>query len=151
MYSSCDIGRIDRAMNKFKKVHIHTVKNGYAADIKGRQYMYFGDEDLVAGLFVHLGLDIELPQDIDISKAILEAVLSWPTLADMTTANATLLAEIKELRDDVKTLRDRNAYLDGQRLRLQRDMAKLQSRYEYATERIYELDKMLGKKKKYFK
>ena len=49
-----------------KKVTVRTLPNGYALTIGGREYMYFSEETLAAGIFDHLLLGNNKESDVNL-------------------------------------------------------------------------------------
>ncbi len=81
-----------------KKVTIRTLPNGYELTIGGREYMYFSEETLAAGIFDHLLLGNNKESDINLSANLMEAAATWQTIGEAIKANALLLRDNKALK-----------------------------------------------------
>ena len=82
----------------FKKVTVHTLPNGYELTIGGREFMYFNEETLAAGIFDHLLLGNNKDSDSNLSANLIEAAATWQTIGEAVKANALLMSDIKALR-----------------------------------------------------
>lgn len=82
----------------FKKVTVHTLPNGYELTIGVREYMYFNEETLAAGIFDHLLLGNNKDSDSNLSANLIEAAATWQTIGENLKANALLMSDIKALR-----------------------------------------------------
>ena len=105
-----------------KKVTVRTLPNGYELTIGGREYMYFNEETLAAGIFDHLLLGNNKESDINLSANLMEAAASWQTIGEAIKANALLIR-------DNKALKKRNSELGkiNEKLLLEND--RLQDEY----------------------
>lgn len=81
-----------------KKVTVRTLPNGYELTIGGREYMYFSEETLAAGIFDHLLLGNNKESDINLSANLMEAAATWQTIGEAVKANALLLRDNKALK-----------------------------------------------------
>jgi hypothetical protein len=82
----------------FKKVTVRTIPNGYELSIGGREYMYFNEETLAAGIFDHLLLGNNKESDVSLSANLMEAAATWQTIGEAVKANAILLRDNKALK-----------------------------------------------------
>lgn len=105
-----------------KKVTVRTLPNGYELTIGGREYMYFSEETLAAGIFDHLLLGNNKESDVSLSANLMEAAATWQTIGEAVKANAPLLR-------DNKALKKRNSELGkiNEKLLLEND--RLQDEY----------------------
>lgn len=81
-----------------KKVAVRTLPNGYELTIGGREYMYFSEETLAAGIFDHLLLGNNKESDVSLSANLMEAAATWQTISEAVKANALLLRDNKALK-----------------------------------------------------
>lgn len=84
--------------NTLKKVTVRTLPNGYELTIGCREYMYFSEETLAAGIFDHLLLGNNKESDINLSANLMEAAATWHTIGEAIKANAILLRDNKALK-----------------------------------------------------
>ena len=105
-----------------KKVTVRTLPNDYELTIGGREYMYFSEETLAAGIFEHLLLGNNKESDINLSANLMEAAATWQAIGEAVKANALLLR-------DNKALKKRNSELGkiNEKLLLEND--RLQDEY----------------------
>lgn len=81
-----------------KKVTVRTLPNGYELTIGGREYMYFSEETLAAGIFDHLLLGNNKESDINMSANLMEAAATWQTIGEAVKVNALLIRHYKALK-----------------------------------------------------
>ena len=92
---------------KKKKRHIEVMShpNGYSLDIDKKSYMYFDEQSLMAGIFYHLGIEIAEEADIDFANNLLQAAALWPTAGDAINANAALMTDRQQARENENRIR----------------------------------------------
>lgn len=81
-----------------KNVAVRTLPNGYELTIGSREYMYFSEESLAAGIFDHLLLGNNKDSDSNLSENLIEAAATWQTIGEAIKANAILLRDNKALK-----------------------------------------------------
>lgn len=81
--------------DKRTNITVHTVPNGYTLNVSGKEYMYFNQEMLMAGIFSHLALGMKNDIANNIILSLMEAASQWPTAGEAITANAQLISERK--------------------------------------------------------
>lgn len=92
---------------KDKRINItvHTVPNGYTLNVSGKEYMYFNQEMLMAGIFSHLALGMKNDIANNIILSLMEAASQWPTAGEAITANAQLISERKNAQRNERVAR----------------------------------------------
>lgn len=115
---------------KDKRINItvHTVPNGYTLNVNGKEYMYFNQEMLMAGIFSHLALGLKNDIANNIILSLMEAASQWPTAGEAITANAQLISDRKNAQRNERVARKQlsqmekkyqsifNSYTDAKRL-----------------------------------
>lgn len=81
-----------------KNMTVRTLPNGYELTIGGREYMYFSEETLAAGIFDHLLLGNNKESDINLSANLMEAAATWQSIGEAIKANALLIRDYKALK-----------------------------------------------------
>ncbi len=66
------------AKKQFIKVSVKTLPNGYSLDVDGKGYMYFTLQELVEGIFVHVGLHKLDWLERDTITDLMTACATWP-------------------------------------------------------------------------
>ena len=90
---------VDMSKKKaLKKVAVRTLPNGYELAIGSREYLYFSEETLAAGIFDHLLLGNNKDSDSNLSANLIEAAATWQTIGEAVKANALLMSDNKALR-----------------------------------------------------
>lgn len=110
-----------------KKVTVRTLPNGYELTIGGREYMYFSEETLAAGIFDHLLLGNNKDSDSNLSANLMEAAASWQTIGEAIKANAILLRDNKALKKKNSELGKINEKLLLENDRLQDEYSNLKT------------------------
>lgn len=99
-----------------KQINIMTHNNGYALTVGDAKYMYFTEEKLVEGIFVHIALGIEDYMSQENIQSLITACATWPKEGDAIQAAATLMDENESLREKImrlqKTIRDLKERID---------------------------------------
>lgn len=86
------------AKKQLTKVSVHTLPNGYSLDVAGRGYMYFTLQELVEGIFVHVGLQKLDWIDRDTITNLMTACATWPKEGDAIQQAARLTAQVETLQ-----------------------------------------------------
>lgn len=86
------------AKKQLTKVSVQTLPNGYSLDVDGKGYMYFTLQELLEGIFVHVGLHKLDWLDRDTITNLMTACATWPKEGDAIQEAARLTAQIESLR-----------------------------------------------------
>lgn len=86
------------AKKQFLKVIVQTLPNGYSLDVDGKSYMYFTLQELMEGIFVHVGLHKLDWLDRDTITDLMTACATWPKEGDAIQEAARLTAQIESLQ-----------------------------------------------------
>ena len=86
------------AKKQFIKVSVQTLPNGYSLDVDGKGYMYFTLQELVEGIFVHVGLHKLDWLDRDTITNLMTACATWPNEGDAIQEAARLTAQVEDLQ-----------------------------------------------------
>lgn len=86
------------AKKQFLKVSVQTFPNGYSLDVEGKGYMYFTIQELLEGIFVHVGLKKTDWLDRDTITDLMTACATWPKEGDAIQEAARLTAQIETLQ-----------------------------------------------------
>lgn len=86
------------AKKQLTKVSVQTLPNGYSLDVDGKGYMYFTLQELMEGIFVHVGLHKLDWLDRDTITDIMTACATWPKEGDAIQEAARLTAQIESLQ-----------------------------------------------------
>jgi hypothetical protein len=86
------------AKKQLTKVSIQTLPNGYSLDVDGKGYMYFTLQELLEGVFVHVGLHKLDWLDRDTITGLMTACATWPKEGDAIQEAASLTAQIESLQ-----------------------------------------------------
>ena len=104
------------AKKQFTKVSVQTLPNGYSLDVDGKGYMYFTIQELVEGIFVHVGLHKLDWLDSDTITDLMTACATWPKEGDAIQQAARLTAQVEALQQSrtkdastIATLKDQLA------------------------------------------
>ena len=91
-------------MGKLQEIHVSMLPNGYDVKIGKKNMLYFNEQELLEGLFVHVGLKID---DYINKQTIHDLMTACATYPDGTKALediSRLENVIKELREKINTL-----------------------------------------------
>lgn len=124
IHSGADIMIKKKAL---KKVTVRTLPNGYELTIGGREYMYFSEETLAAGIFDHLLIGNNKESDINLSANLMEAAATWQTIGEAVKANAVLMKDNKALKKRNNELGKINEKLILENDRLQDEYSSLKT------------------------
>lgn len=86
------------AKKQLTKVSVQTLPNGYSLDVDGKGYMYFTLQELMEGIFVHVGLHKLDWLDRDTITDLMTACATWPKEGDAIQEAARLTAQIESLQ-----------------------------------------------------
>lgn len=86
------------AKKQFIKVSVQTLPNGYSLDVDGKGYMYFTIQELVEGIFVHVGLHKLDWLERDTITDLMTACATWPKEGDAIHEAARLTAQVEDLQ-----------------------------------------------------
>jgi len=86
------------AKKQFIKVSVQTLPNGYSLDVDGKGYMYFTLQELVEGIFVHVGLHKLDWIDRGAITDLMIACATWPKEGDAIQEAARLTAQVEALQ-----------------------------------------------------
>ena len=144
---------------KRKQIKIETLPNGYALTVGRKEYMLFNETELAAAVFYHILLGNEEYVNKNISENLMIAAATWPTTGEAIHGNATLMAEIKDVRRDARVARqqlnnlnERMDTLTSEHNELKRNYARAiikaeqTDKYKERYEMVYE---MYNREKKY--
>ena len=84
---------------------VRTVVNGYSVDLEREGYMFYSVQDLLEGLFVHVGMNrLEAMEKKDI-KAMVEATKDGSLVKRLQAEVNELKATIDEQRKEIRSLK----------------------------------------------
>ena len=86
------------AKKQFLKVSVQTLPNGYSLDVDDKGYMYFTLQELLEGIFVHVGLHRLDWLDRDTITDLITACAIWPKEGDAIQEAARLTAQVEDLQ-----------------------------------------------------
>lgn len=84
---------------------VRTMVNGYSVDLEREGYMFYSLQDLLEGLFVHVGMNrLEAMEKKDI-KAMVEATKDGSLVKRLQAEVNELKATIDEQRKEIRSLK----------------------------------------------
>lgn len=86
------------AKKQLTKVSVQTLPNGYSLDVDGKGYMCFTIQELMEGIFVHVGLHKLDWLDRDTITDLMTACATWPKEGDAIQEAARLTAQMEVLQ-----------------------------------------------------
>lgn len=86
------------AKKQLTKVSVQTLPNGYSLDVDGKGYMYFTIQELLEGIFVHVGLHKLDWLERDTITDLMTACATWPKEGDAIQEAARLTAQVEALQ-----------------------------------------------------
>lgn len=90
-------------------IKVETLPNGYAVDLEKEGFMYFNVEDLLEGLFVHVGMNREGAMAKREIKVLIESIKSGSIVttlqAEMNELRATIDEQKKLIREQKKVIK----------------------------------------------
>lgn len=84
-------------LNEKIQLSMCQLPNGYAVDIGKRKYMFHTVEDLLTGLFFHLGLQEYEYVDKNEIQALMQSISVWQTQKQAFKAASDMMQQNKEL------------------------------------------------------
>lgn len=87
------------AKKQFIKISVQTLPNGYSLDVDGKGFMYFNIQELVEGVFVHVGLQKLDYLDNEVITNLMTACATWPNEGDAIQEAARLTAQVETLQE----------------------------------------------------
>lgn len=110
-------------MEDRKHIGVRTVGNGYLLDIGTREYMYFGERELLRGILYHLGLGEQgFASGCDM-ESVLSACVSWTDRGELVKRALEQESRIERLEAQLRAAQERIRVLslpkvDGRRVRI---------------------------------
>ena len=116
---------------KKKHIEVRTHPNGYSLDIDKKSYMYFDETSLMAGIFYHLGLSIAEEAEIDFANNLMQAAALWPTVGESINANATLMTDRQQARENENRIRRELYVLQKNLDETEKELNDMRQRYAF--------------------
>ena len=91
-------------MGKIQELHVSMLPNGYDVKIGKKSILYFNEQELLEGLFVHIGLKIDDYMNKQTIHDLMTACATYPDGAKALEEIARLEGIVKELREKINTL-----------------------------------------------
>ena len=91
-------------MGKLQELHVSMLPNGYDVKIGKKSILYFNEQELLEGLFVHIGLEIDDYMNKQTIHDLMTACATYPDGTKALEEIARLENVIKELREKINTL-----------------------------------------------
>ena len=91
-------------MKKLQELHVSMLPNGYDVKIGKKSMLYFNEQELLEGLFVHIGLKIDDYINKQTIRDMMTACATYPDGTKAIEEIARLEGIIKELRANINTL-----------------------------------------------
>ena len=91
-------------MGKLQELHVSMLPNGYDVKIAKKSMLYFNEQELLEGLFVHIGLKIDDYMNKQTIHDLMTACATYPDGTKALEEIARLEGVIKELREKINTL-----------------------------------------------
>lgn len=129
------------ARNKIKKVKVETLPNGYALTVGKKEYLLFNEKELAAAVFYHILLENDEYVNKNISENLMTAAATWPTAGEAIQGNATLMAEMKDVRREARIARKQLSNLNDRMDALTAEHAELKEKYAKASIKAEQTDK----------
>ena len=126
---------------KRKQIKVETLPNGYALTFGKKEYLLFNENELIAAVFYHILLGNEEYVNKNISENLMTAAATWPTIGEAIHGNATLMAEIKEVRRDSRVARQQLNNLNERMDALTSEYNELKRNYAKASIKAEQTDK----------
>ena len=110
-------------MEDRKHIGVRTVGNGYLLDIGTREYMYFGERELLRGILYHLGLGEQGFASGSDMERVLSACVSWTDRGELVKRALEQESRIERLEAQLRAAQERIRVLslpkvDGRRVRI---------------------------------
>lgn len=91
-------------MEKLREIHVSMLPNGYDVKIDKKSMLYFNEQELLEGLFVHIGLKIDDYMNKQTIHDLMTACATYPDGTKALEDISRLENVIKELREKINTL-----------------------------------------------
>ena len=91
-------------MGKLQELHVSMLPNGYDVKIGKMSMLYFNEQELLEGLFVHIGLKIDDYMNKQTIHDLMTACATYPDGTKAIEEITRLEGIIKELRAKINTL-----------------------------------------------
>jgi hypothetical protein len=101
-------------MKKLQELHVSMLPNGYDVKIGKKSMLYFNEQELLEGLFVHIGLKIDDYMNKQTIHDLMTACATYPDGAKALEEIARLEGVIKELREKINTLQNNTRWHNEQ-------------------------------------
>lgn len=120
------------------KIKIDTLPNGYSVTIDGKQMLYFNEQELLEGMFVHIGLQLGDYMNKQTIHDLMTACATWPeakkglvALKDIQEQNTALHNQIENLKNIIKR---KEAYIEELKAAKSKANPKVMHRREAAND-----------------
>lgn len=91
-------------MGKLQELHVSMLPNGYDVKIGNKNMLYFNEQELLEGLFVHIGLKIDGYINKQTIRDMMTACATYPDGTKAVEEITRLEGIVKELRANINTL-----------------------------------------------
>ena len=91
-------------MGKLQEIHVSMLPNGYDVKIGKKSMLYFNEQELLEGLFIHIGLMIDDYINKQTIRDLMTACATYPDGTKAIEEITRLEGIIKELRAKINTL-----------------------------------------------
>ena len=91
-------------MGKLQELHVSMLPNGYNVKIGKKSMLYFNEQELLEGLFVHIGLKIDDYINKQTIRDLMTACATYPDGTKAIEEITRLEGIIKELRENTNRL-----------------------------------------------
>ena len=120
------------------KIKIDTLPNGYSVTIDGKQMLYFNEQELLEGMFVHVGLQLGDYMNKTTIRDLMNACATWPdakkgliALKDVQEQNTNLHNQVENLKNIIKR---KEAYIEELKAAKSKANPKVMHRREAAND-----------------
>ena len=91
-------------MEKLREIRVSMLPNGYDVKVDKKNMLYFNEQELLEGLFVHIGLKIDDYMNKQTIHDLMTACATYPDGTKAIEEITRLEGIIKELRAKINTL-----------------------------------------------
>ena len=91
-------------MGKLQELHVSMLPNGYNVKIGNKSMLYFNEQELLDGLFIHIGMKIDDYMNKQTIHDLMTACATYPDGTKALEEITRLEGIIKELREKINTL-----------------------------------------------
>ena len=91
-------------MGKLQELHVNMLPNGYDVKIGNKSMLYFNEQELLEGLFIHIGMKIDDYINKQTIRDLMTACATYPDGTKALEEITRLEGIIKELRSKINTL-----------------------------------------------